>query len=130
MKCGNCDNFVFGKCKDDRCYGGCEIDSKNRTVHMEQECIVDAEDLICIEFDGGEREWVVARSENEALQYYEETTGYDPDEMDVSLITKWHDIQLRVETDKGREDTTFLEYVKDSYDPETFEPYIIASTCY
>lgn len=43
MKCGNCGNFVFGKCKDDKCYGGCEIDSENRTVHTEMDCFIEEE---------------------------------------------------------------------------------------
>lgn len=45
MKCKNCEHFSFGKCVEGRCYGGCDIDSQNRTVHMESDCIVNVEDL-------------------------------------------------------------------------------------
>lgn len=43
MKCKDCDNFTYGKCTDKGCLGGCEADSKNRTVHMERECILEQE---------------------------------------------------------------------------------------
>lgn len=131
MKCKNCEHFSFAKCVEDRCLGGCEIDSQNRTVHMESDCIVSVEDLRCFVMDdGGEIEHVMARSEEEAIAYYSELTGFEYGEYEVSEIIKWHDVPLRVEagTESGWENTTFLEFVKINYDPATFEPYVIAST--
>ena len=131
MKCKNCDNFTHGKCIESFCYGSCDADSTNKTVEINSECTLNVEDLCCIQFDGGEREWVLARSEDEALEYYEELTGIEVDDLDAELIKDWHDLITRVEKPIiGWKEATFLEVAKEDYNPSTFEPYIISTTCY
>ncbi|MBO8161373.1 MAG: hypothetical protein H0Z24_07015 [Thermosipho sp. (in: Bacteria)] len=89
-----------------------------------------AEDLKCFEFECGETDWVIARNKEEAVNYYKSLVGNEIEDYEVKEIENWHDLSLRKETHCGWKDTTFLEDVKESYNPETFEPYIIATTYY
>lgn len=72
MKCKDCDNFTYGKCTDKGCLGGCEADSKNRTVHMEQECVLTKCLIWSEENDqvfGAEREYETTHEFIEAIKH-------------------------------------------------------------
>lgn len=88
------------------------------------------EDLKCFEIDGGEIEHVIAKSEEDAIKYYLDLTGFELEELEIKELKEWYNIPLKIETHKGWEQITFLECARDGYDSETFEPYIIASTAY
>lgn len=89
-----------------------------------------AEDLKCFLFESWEKEWVIAKEKKEAIEYYESIIDDEIEEYDIQEIEEWHDLKLSIETRKGYEEITFLEGVKEVYNEETFEPFILASTCY
>ncbi|WP_427340931.1 hypothetical protein [Caloranaerobacter sp. DY30410] len=86
-----------------------------------------AEDLKCFEFDGGEQEYIIARTKEEAIEYYKGIVGDDIDEYEIREIKDWHNMKVRVELPSGKyEEMTFLEDVTS--DPSPIIPYIIATT--
>ena len=96
---------------------------------------VKIEDLKVFEFDCGESDWVIARSEKEATDYYA-TIIDDIEEYDITEIDDWHNHKIRAEEDKKQPDGTYwktqtmLEIAKEIYVNGYTGPEIIASTCY
>ncbi len=93
----------------------------------------DLESLKCFEFDGGEKDYIIADCFNNAMRYYidmmEERTLTE-EEYKVQELEEWKEQKMKNEEDNGTfKVITFLEAVKEAYPNEYNVPTYLASTC-
>lgn len=94
------------------------------------------ENLKVFEFDGGEKDWIIARNKREAIQYYTNMVGEDEmGDYEISSLNNWHQSKVRYETDEKQSDgsywgdVTMLDMAKERYANGYDEPEILVTTC-
>lgn len=94
---------------------------------------INLESLKCFEFDGGEKDYIIADCFNNAMRYYidmmDERT-LTKEEYTVKELEGWKELKMKNEEDDGTfKVITFFESVKESYPSGYNTPAYLASTC-